>query len=267
MNKNSTNPDAAPNPTKSVKARSGIQVIARAASILRALENESDGLSLRQIAMRVDLPTSTVQRIVNALIDEHMLIAASLNARVKLGPTILRLASNTNFDFTLFVRPYLQELSQKINETVDLSIQTGNYMVFVDQVRGTQTLSAISDVGERLPMFSAANGKAALSLMRDDQITDLVKDTLIRETVNTVGSVPELLQQVQQIRETKIAIDNEEHAEGICAIGTAFCDPLGRIFAATIPVPSVRFYRLESSLKEALLEFRADLVEAISTPC
>ena len=47
-------------------AANGIQVISRAASILRALRDEPDGLSLGQIATRVELPRSTVQRIVRS---------------------------------------------------------------------------------------------------------------------------------------------------------------------------------------------------------
>ncbi len=75
------------------RAPSQIQVIARAAAILRALEHEPEGLSLAQIAQRVKLARSTVQRIVAALAAEKLLIAASPNGRVRLGPTILRLAA------------------------------------------------------------------------------------------------------------------------------------------------------------------------------
>ena len=63
--------------SKKSDARGGIQVIARAANILRALEGEGEGLSLGEIAARVDLPRSTVQRIVTALADEQLLIAAA----------------------------------------------------------------------------------------------------------------------------------------------------------------------------------------------
>ena len=73
---------------------SQIQVIARAASILRALEDEPSGLSLGQIAQRVNLARSTVQRIVAALAAERFVIAASPTARVRIGPTILRLANS-----------------------------------------------------------------------------------------------------------------------------------------------------------------------------
>lgn len=245
-------------------SRQGIQVIARAANILRILENENDGLSLGQIARRVDLPRSTVQRIVNALADEHFVIAASLNARVKLGPAILRLAANTNFDFAHFVRPHLERLGLRINETVDLSMQRGDHMVFVDQITASHRLSAISEIGESLPMYSAANGKAALSMLSDAEIMDLVKTPFVLETEKTVRGISGLLAQIQEVRTSQIAVDDQEHIEGICAVGTAFCDPLGRTFAASIPVPSVRFYRQKDFLIEALLEFRDGLVGSIA---
>ena len=50
----------------------GVQVIARAASVLRALENRPEGLSLGQIAKEVGLARSTVQRIVAALAAEKI---------------------------------------------------------------------------------------------------------------------------------------------------------------------------------------------------
>ncbi|MFD2980268.1 efflux transport transcriptional regulator TtgT, partial [Klebsiella pneumoniae] len=53
----------------------GIQVIARAASIMRALGSHPQGLSLAAIAQVVDLPRSTVQRIINALGAEHLVEA------------------------------------------------------------------------------------------------------------------------------------------------------------------------------------------------
>jgi len=42
--------------------RQGIQVIARAAALLRALERRPEGLSLGELAKAVSLPRSTVRR-------------------------------------------------------------------------------------------------------------------------------------------------------------------------------------------------------------
>src|SRR5581483_96520 len=94
--------------------KSSVQVIARAAAILRALENEASGLSLGQIAQRVGLARSTVQRIVAALEAEKLVIAASPTGRVRLGPTLLRLAASVHTDFASLARPFLMKLSGEL---------------------------------------------------------------------------------------------------------------------------------------------------------
>ncbi len=246
------------------KSRQGIQVIARAAAILRALENESDGLSLGKIAKRVNLPRSTVQRIVTALAEEQMVIAATPNARVMLGPAILRMATNTHFDFGQFMRAHLETLALETGETVDLSMQQGDKMVFVDQIVSNQhRLRAVSAIGASFPLFSSANGKAALSLLDDDEIARMLDGKLFEETPNTIQTVEELLADIASIRESAIAADNEEHTEGISALGTAFHDPVGRVFAVSIPVPTTRFLRSQESLRAALSTFRTELLAAL----
>src|ERR1700752_815086 len=101
--------------------RSQIQVIARASAILRSLENQAAGLSLGQIAQRVNLARSTVQRIVAALETEKLVIAATPNGRVRLGPAMLSPAASVRSDFVTLARPLLERLSEELHETVDLS--------------------------------------------------------------------------------------------------------------------------------------------------
>src|SRR5262249_21778900 len=140
--------------------KSQVQVIARAASILRALEQEVSGLSLGQIAQRVNLARSTVQRIVAALQSEKLVIAASPNGRVRLGPTILRLATSVRTDFVSIARPFLAKLSSELGETVDLATVKQDHLVFVDQVIGSQRLRTVSAVGGMVPLYCTANRKA-----------------------------------------------------------------------------------------------------------
>ncbi|MEM7360925.1 MAG: IclR family transcriptional regulator [Pseudomonadota bacterium] len=243
--------------------RHGVQVIARACAILRALENQSDGLSLGQIAAKVELPRSTVQRIVNALMEENMLISASLNARVKLGPAILRLASNSNLDFPTVVRPYLEDLSEMTGETVDLSMLRGNEMVFVDQIAANHRLSAVSAVGESFPLDSSANGKAAMSLMSDEDLEKLAKSGFSKDPNRSQAILLELYPQLEKARQSFVAFDEEEHSEGICAVGTAFRAPSGNIFAVSVPVPTIRFRRDKDKIIKALLQFRSNLMNTL----
>lgn len=246
------------NPQKDNRDRSSIQVIARAATILRLLEGEKSGLSIGQIAQRTSLARSTVQRIVAALAAEHLVISAGTS--VTLGPAILRMAANTNFDFANFVRPHLEVLAQNTGETVDLSILSGAQMIFVDQIDANHRLKAVSAVGQSFPAFSTANGKAALSLLEESDIVSLFDEGLFRETANTITELPTLLQQLAEIRETGLAIDDEEHTEGISAMGLAFFDPLGRIFSVSVPVPTIRFIKAKDEIAESLIHFRDELL-------
>src|SRR5882724_6705732 len=102
--------------------RGGIQVIARAAAILRSLQHAPDGLSLGEIGSRVSLARSTVQRIVAALANEQLIASASRNARVKLGPALIQLAAAADAGTEAFVRPFMRDLARLSDETVDLSV-------------------------------------------------------------------------------------------------------------------------------------------------
>jgi DNA-binding IclR family transcriptional regulator len=223
-------------------AQSQIQVIARAASILRALEDEAAGLSLGQIAQRVKLARSTVQRIVAALAAEKFLIAASPNGRVRLGPTILRLAASARMDFVATVRPFLAKLSSELQETVDLAVVRNDHLVFVDQVMGSQRLRAVSAIGETFPLHCTANGKAYLGELDAGAIERLIGANYESRTPRTITRLNDLLADLKSVRKTGIAIDREEHTHGICAAGIATRDPLGNILAISVPVPAQRFY-------------------------
>ena len=154
-------------------------------------------------------------------------------------------------------------MAQITGETVDLSVRRGKKMIFVDQIAANQRLSAVSSVGESFLMHSSANGKAALSLLDDQQIEKLFSDGLPKETANTVASLRSLLKEIGAVRKTHIAFDNEEHTEGISAVGTAFLDPMGRSYAVSVPVPTIRFVKSKSFLKKTLLGFREDLLASL----
>ena len=240
-------------PTRKLNPQSQVQVIARAAAILRALEDEAAGLSLGQIAQRVNLARSTVQRIVAALEAEKFLIAASPNGRVRLGPTILRLAASARTDFVAVARPYLTQLSSELKETVDLSVVKKDHLVFIDQVIGSQRLRIVSAVGETFPLHCTANGKAYLATLDDAAIAELLGTSFEPRTPRTLTRLDDLLRDLKSVRRSGVAIDREEHALGICAAGIVTRDPVGNIVAISVPVPAQRFYKHQRTIVARLL--------------
>jgi DNA-binding IclR family transcriptional regulator len=230
-----------------------VQVIARAASILRVLEDEDAGLSLGQIAQRVNLARSTVQRIVASLSAEKLLIAASPNGRVRLGPAILRLAASVRGDFVAMARPFITQLSSELHETVDLASVRRDHLVFIDQVTGSHRLRTVSAVGESFPLYCTANGKAYLSHLDDAEIETLIGKSYEPRTPKTLTRLDTLLADLRQARKTGVAYDREEHTLGICAVGVSLYDPLGNAVAISVPVPTQRFQHQHALIAERLL--------------
>jgi DNA-binding IclR family transcriptional regulator len=236
-----------------IQEKSQVQVIARAAAIMRALEDTTTGLSLGEIALKVGLARSTVQRIVSALETEKLVVAASPAGRVRLGPTILRLAGSVRTDFVALARPFLIELSKELHETVDLASIKGDHLVFIDQVTGSQRLRTVSAVGEAFPLHCTANGKAYLSQLSDDAIENLIGRSYESRTPNTLTRIAPLLTELRTARRSGVGYDREEHTLGICAVGVALQDSFGNPVAISVPVPAQRFEKQHAHIAARLL--------------
>lgn len=243
-------------------ARSGIQVIARAAAILRVLRDNTEGMSLGQIAERVDLPRSTVQRIVGALQAERLVIASTAGGSIRLGPEITALSEATRYNVVEECRLHLSELSRKLGETADLSVLRGAGMIFLDQVPGTHRLRTVSAVGDVFPLTTTANGRAALSLLPLPEARALAEGEWRRRQQN--GDWPAFAAMLETVRATGLAHDRDEHTPGISAIGFAFRDRGGEVHAISVPVPSQRLAAREAMITPVISAARDSLLQDFS---
>lgn len=237
-------------------SRKGIQVISRAAAVMRSLKEHPDGLSLGQIANDIDLPRSTVQRIVGALQSERLIIANTTGSGVRLGPELGALAQAARFNTAEQCRPFLAELTQATGETSDLSVLRGTTMIFVDQVPGSHRLRTVSSVGEGFPIATTANGRACLAALPRSKALSLAR----AESAETFDEVA-FSNLLDEIEETGLAYDLDEHSDGISAIGFAFLDPAGDLYAISVPVPTSRFASRRSIIEDALRNTARDVAK------
>jgi DNA-binding IclR family transcriptional regulator len=233
---------------------SSVQVISRAASILRTLREHPKGLSLSQIAKEVNLARSTVQRIVTTLEQENFVTPASANGGIRLGPEIAMLAAAVHSDLREEIRPFLIKLSSLVNETVDLSVLDNGRVLFVDQIIAPHPLQATSQPGASFPLHCTANGKAILASLPIAELEKLLPTHLKQYTDQTIIDRDKLLKELEVVRNEGIAFAKEEHIHGICAIGAVVYDSMRNLRAVSIPVPSARFYGNEEKLAAALLK-------------
>jgi IclR family transcriptional regulator, acetate operon repressor len=233
---------------------SGIRVIARAADILKTLGQHPEGLTLREIANQVNLPRSTVQRIVKALDDANFVIAASPTSGVRLGPALTLLAGSAKqIDIVQICRPLLIKLNKDCGETVDFAVLGNDKAVVVDQIPGIHRLVAVTAIGSSLPLHASASGKALLAQLPAHELASLRKRyRLVQFTKNTLRDWAALEAELAQIRRDGIAYDQEECFAGIRCVAEAICGPNGEVGAVSIPVPGERFETTKDNLVQIL---------------
>jgi DNA-binding IclR family transcriptional regulator len=231
----------------------GIQVISRAAAILRAVGDQPDGLSLGKLAKETGLARSTVQRIVDALESEHLLQAGAGGVRPGWG--LRRLGELPGSGIALELRAELYRLFEATRETIDLSTLTGGEVLFMDRFLSDQPERAVPTVGATYPAYTMASGKALLACLGDGEIEALYGGApLQRLTPNTVPGVEELLRQVAAIRAGDFAYDLEEHALGKSAIGLPVGTYQSVVLSVSVVMPTSRFDGRRAVVEAALAE-------------
>jgi DNA-binding IclR family transcriptional regulator len=238
---------------------SSVQVLSRAANILRTLRDHPKGLSLSQIAKEVGLARSTVQRIVYTLEQENFVAQASTSGGIRLGPEIATLAAAVHSDIREEIRPFLIQLSKEVNETVDLSVLDNEKVLFVDQIIAPHPLQATSQPGAAFPLHCTANGKAILAALPITEVENLLPEQLTKYTDTTITNRNELLKELEVARKEGVTYAREEHIHGICAVGTVVFDRNKNVSAISIPLPATRFYGNEEKLATALRKTRQQI--------
>jgi DNA-binding IclR family transcriptional regulator len=242
----------------------GVQVIARVGQIFRALDGEPWGLTLSQLANRLNLPRSTVHRLVGALAAEGLLMNAAVAGRVCIGSEFVRIATASRSELRDQVAPLMRRVNEATGETVDCGILDGDQVRVIHVVETHHQLRAVSDVGAVFPLYCTAKGKAILAELDDDTVRRLVPKKFEVFTENTLTTKNQLMAELEEIRATGLAYDREEHDSGISTVAIGARDPFGSVFALSVPVPTQRFAHERDEIVQALLDISAELKNEFS---
>jgi DNA-binding IclR family transcriptional regulator len=244
--------------------RTGVQVLARAAEILRLLAADSSGgLTFGELVARSGLPRTTVHRIRGALEQEDFIFTDTATGRLHLGPGLMRLAMAKR-DLPTVVRPYLEQLARELNETVDLGVLDGMHVLFIAQHPAPQrSLMVVSQVGARFPACCTANGKALLAQLPADELRRRLPKRLESRATHTPVNRKSLLAELEQVRASGLAFDCEEHHAGICGVGVVITDIDGSTASISVPMPAARFHEDLDTVTAALLRVRDEVQVAL----
>lgn len=216
-------------------ADKGVQVIDRAFDILEILSVEKDGLGVTEIGNRLGLHKSTVHRILSAMAERGYIEKASGKGVYKLGLKLIEINSIylNNVELKTEARPYLSELTAKMNQPTHLATLNGEDVVYIDKVEVVNSIRLYSQIGLRVPAHCSALGKSLLSGLSDAELEEKVNGiSFTQYTQSTVDNKEELIKQVKQVRQRGWALDDEEHEAGVRCIASPVFDYRGKVIAA-----------------------------------
>jgi len=239
----------------------GIQVIARAAAIMRALAQHPQGLSLAAIASEVKLPRSTVQRIIHALVDELLVEQAGPAGGVRLGPALGQLLNRTESDIITLTRPYFQKLSQQIQETLCLCSLSGDKVYVIDRLVAERELRVVFPIGVYTPAYATAVGKILLSELPESSVRSLLPDPLLSFTPKTL-TLDKLLAQLKQVPKAQFTLDYDEFIEGVGSCAVLLNTYLG-MYAMAVVAPSTRLKQHATAIAAKLVQCKQEIERAI----
>lgn len=230
-----------------------VQSLTRGLSILQCLARTEGGLTLTDIAQRVQLPPSTTHRLLSTLEKTGYVYQAGDLSLWYVGIEAFAVGSSflSNRDFVAQSHAYMRRLMEQAGETTNLAILDGTEAVFIDQVQCRETMRTIVKLGSRVPLHASGVGKAIFASLPDDQIDAMLKVRgLPRITENTITSPETMWASIRVIRQRGWSFDDEEHLPGTRCVAAPFYDehaePLGAISVAgpTSRLPDERIKQL-----------------------
>jgi DNA-binding IclR family transcriptional regulator len=244
--------------------------VARAARILTTLaEVGGGGLSLSELARRVDTPKTSALSICTTLVEVGFLVRDADRYKLGLGAVKLARGYTANSDVASEFWRANAELRPLPSETIVISVLDGTNVVYVGCRKGERPVAMSYEIGLSLPAHCTASGKAMLSRLPRPVVEARYEGMPItRLTDRSIETLDDLLQELEGIRERGFSVDDEETARGMCCYGVALGDQTGwPVCALSVSLVKAAHEDAEliSTLK-ALWEFAARLAERLGLP-
>lgn len=240
----------APTTTKSVS---------KALSVLSILRASKSPLGVSEIARRAGMPKTTAYRCL-AVLEEHRFVDRvgtdyELSWHMfELGATVRRDRYHGLHGAAL---PYLCELSNQTQLTVQLAVLKSSDVIYLESVGGLRSARTPFRAGSRAPANCTALGKAILAFSDVKTVNAVLMKPMKRATSQSLVTAAQLAAQLQQARKEELASDRDEAVMGLSSIAAPVISYDGRAIAAVaLVMPTAQFVpqRYAKSLRAAAAE-------------
>lgn len=213
---------------------------------LRILDAVADNqpIGLSELARRLELPKSTVQRSLATLADLGWISVDGSDAtRWTLGQRVATLGEKVDDLGRLrdAALPMLADLNSDTQETIHLTVVEAGTMRLIERMESKHELRFVRPIGSRAPLHAASSGKCVLAHLPEAELASYLNAELVQVTRNTITDSEALRVELKRISERGYAVGDQELADGIVSVGACIRPRGGRPTAAlSISGPSIR---------------------------
>lgn len=239
----------------------------RAFRVLETVAGSSDPLGVGDIARLTGLDRATCYRMLRTIEQAGYIVRDSTTKGFRPSRRIISLAKNLMGDdeSRMLVARTLKQISQVTGETSHFSEIDGDSAVLTQRSKGAQLVAVDFQIGERYPLHTTSVGKSILAHQDETALSSYLNRPLTALTPRTITDPAHLRKELQKIRETGIAYDHGELAEGMNCVAVPVHGAGGAVLAGiSISGPDSRF--TEEKLKhlaKVILEHSSQLTRAL----
>jgi IclR family acetate operon transcriptional repressor len=203
-----------------------VRAVERALDILLCFANQTPELTMTQIAEQVGIHKSTAHRMLATLENRRFIQRDPDTGIYRLGIRLLQMAYLTleQNDLRRLAVPFMHRLCDLYEENIDLAVLDDTDVVFVNILEGPQRVKLAAAIGQRLPAFATASGKAILGFMPEKQVRRILDQGMPQLTHYTLVSPDVLFDNLNSVREQGFAISEQELEEQINAVAAPIFD-------------------------------------------
>jgi DNA-binding IclR family transcriptional regulator len=189
-------------------------------------------IGIRELSSRTGFPPATIHRMTSTLVERRYLKQDAVSKRLSLSIRFLELGTKVqqHFNLTAIARPRLEALLAETRESVNLAVQDGDHMAYLDHIRSDHSmLQLFTKPGARVPLYCTGVGKMLMSQWPDSQVEAYLDRTaLVRHTSHTLVDRSRLLHELGRIRSQGYSVDNQEMEEGVRCVAALVKDHRGK---------------------------------------
>jgi IclR family transcriptional regulator, pca regulon regulatory protein len=247
-----------------------VEALAKGLRILSLFDEQRPSWRISDLTAATGQPMPSVYRVVMTLTAEGYLDhLPSGEYRPGVRTLTLGMAALRSLDLVGIATPKLTDLGQRMGETVNLAVLTGDRVLYLIRLRNSDLVTANIQVGSTLPAVHTSIGKLLLAQLDDADLESRVTDASFSANSgpNAKLSLAELRAELRVIRDQGWAMQDEELAYGLRSVAGPVTAPDGRTVAGINLAVQARDWstqRIVRELKPAVLEICAEISGLLS---